>query len=56
MSEDRNQDEPIHISSEQARGASGADESARGATLLPMLIIGLVLMVLSLIVILMVVR
>ena len=56
MSEDRNQDEPIHISSEQARGASGVDEGARGATLLPMLISGLVLMILGLAVILMVVR
>lgn len=56
MSEDRNQDEPIHISSEKARGASDAGGGARGATLLPMLVIGLVLVTLGVTVILMVVR
>jgi hypothetical protein len=56
MDEDREQDEPIHISSEQARGAGDADEGSRGATLVPMLVIGLVLVILGVTIILMVVR
>ena len=43
-------DEAIHISSDDARGASGSDEGTTSDTLLPMLGIGLVLVIISVIV------
>ena len=43
-------DEAIHISSDDARGASGSDEGTTSDTLLPMVGIGLVLVIISVIV------
>lgn len=52
--DDGKPDEAIHISSDDARGASSADGGS-GATLLPMLGMGLVLVIIGVIVILLVV-
>jgi hypothetical protein len=56
MAEDGDRDEAIHISSDQARGASGSDESTRSATLLPMLIAGIILVLIGVIVAVMISR
>jgi hypothetical protein len=55
MTEKPEADEPIHISSDRARGASDAEDGTSSNTLVPMLFFGLAIVLIGVLVVVMVV-